>query len=229
MIRFDRVGKAFGAHLVLSALSFDLDRGSHLTLLGPSGSGKTTVLRILAGLEEADEGSVWIDGRIASEPRVIVPPHQRSIGFAFQSTALWPHMTVAGNLEFASHGAPSPARSRREVTEALSLGPLLRKMPHELSGGEARRVAVARALVGQPARILLDEPLAHIDQQSRAGVLDFVMARARATDATVILVTHDASDAARIGGATLRLPKPEPERDREALRLEAERNRGAPT
>ncbi len=207
MIRVENVSKVFGGQRVLDDLSFELASGAHLVVTGPSGSGKTTLLRILAGLEEPGGGRVWLDGNVASEPGYALPPHERSMGFAFQAAALWPHMTVARHIRFALRDGAG-ARARFELLAAgLGVESLLDKYPHQLSGGESRRVSIARAMAASPARLILDEPLSHLDSVSKHSVLAFVLAQAREIGASVILVTHDDREAAEVPGATLRLAK----------------------
>lgn len=205
MIRVENICKAFGGQPVLDDVSFELASGDHLAVTGPSGSGKTTLLRILTGLEEPDGGRVWLDGVIASELGYTLEPHERSMGFAFQAAALWPHMTVARHIRFALRDGAAAAAVFKRLAAGLGVESLLDKYPHELSGGESRRVSIARAMAARPARLILDEPLSHLDALSKNAVLAFILAQAEETGASVILVTHDDHEAATIPGAILRL------------------------
>ncbi len=203
MIRLEGVTKTLGSQRVLDGLSFEVRSGEHLVIEGPSGSGKTTLLRVVAGLEDVDRGSVWLDGQEVSKPGFSLAPHLRSIGFAFQAPALWPHMTVRQHLDFA--GPRCDARLRDELVQGLGLQPFLTKVPHQLSGGEARRVALARAMISQPRRLLLDEAFSHLDEDSKKSILAFVIDRVRAWGTTMLFVTHDSSEAERVAGTTLRM------------------------
>ena len=204
MIRLDHIGKSFGSRTVLSDVSVELEPASHLVVRGSSGSGKTTLLRIIAGLELPDAGRVELDGKLASDPTGSIAPHERSIGFAFQTPALWPHMTVGRNVAFPLQ-TRTPGAGLAEVIEGLELGGLVDKLPHQLSGGEARRVSIARAIVAKPARMLLDEPLTHLDADRQRGVLDFVLDHAERSGSSLIVVTHSEAETERIGGQVLSL------------------------
>jgi iron(III) transport system ATP-binding protein len=161
MIRLTGVGKRFGAVEAVSRVDLTVDRGDFVALLGPSGCGKTTLLRLIAGFEVPDEGSVFLEGRQVAGSRW-VPPEQRAVGMVFQDYALFPHLTVTENV---GYGLPRRGRGARagEVLELVGLGALGDRYPHELSGGQQQRVALARALAPQPALVLLDEPWSNID------------------------------------------------------------------
>jgi iron(III) transport system ATP-binding protein len=173
-------------------------------LVGASGSGKTTLLRLLAGLELPDAGRIYLDGRLASEPGWALAPHRRGIGFAFQRSALWPHMTVAQNIAFGLGDAPRD-RVRVSVWRLLAemqLDGLADRYPDQLSGGQSRRVALARALAPEPRFLLLDEPLTNIEPELKKRLLTVVRGHAERTGACVVYVTHDADEAAATGGRT---------------------------
>ncbi|MBW3666138.1 MAG: ABC transporter ATP-binding protein [Actinobacteria bacterium] len=164
-----------------------------MTLLGPSGCGKTTALRVIAGFEGA-EGTVHIKGRQMLGPEVFVPPERRNVGMVFQDYALFPHMSVAGNVGYGLGRDPDPSRVG-EVLELVGLSPLGDRMPGELSGGQQQRVALARALAPSPDVILLDEPFSNLDAALRDRVrreMKVILAEARTT---AVLVTHDQEEA----------------------------------
>jgi iron(III) transport system ATP-binding protein len=204
------VTKRFGAHQALVDVSLDAAAGEVVIILGPSGCGKTTLLRVIAGLEVPDRGEIWLDGtRVAYDGHCVVPPHQRGIGFVFQDLALWPHLSVRGNLEFVleSRRIPRAERSAR-VREALTLVRIERfadRHPHQLSGGEQQRVALARALVGQPRVLLLDEPLSSLDPELRATLRAELAQLQRKVKVTTLYVTHDRGDAAALGGRVVQM------------------------
>ena len=171
--RVRHVTKHFDGTAAVAGVTFDIPDGGAVALVGPSGCGKTTVLRIVAGLETPDTGEVWLDDeRVAAEGASFVPPHRRGIGLVPQDLALWPHMSVARHLEFVlgSRGVPRRARPRT-IDDTLRLARiegLAERYPHQLSGGEQQRLALARALVVTPRLLLLDEPFSSLDTELRA-------------------------------------------------------------
>jgi len=198
-----QLSRRFGGRLVLDRLSLDVAPGRLIVLLGPSGCGKTTLLRVIAGLDRPDAGEVWIGGRqVAAADRNVVPPNQRQIGFVFQDLALWPHMTVEQQLDFvlASGGTPRSARLVRtqEILALARIESLSGRRPHELSGGEQQRAALARALVGHPQLLLMDEPFSSLDAELRAAVRADFRRLQREAQVTTVFVTHDREDAAAL-------------------------------
>ena len=194
------ITKRFGAHQALDGLSLEVTSGEGVVMVGPSGCGKTTLLRLIAGLDVPDGGEIWMSGtQVSAEHRSIVPSHERGIGFVFQDLALWPHLTVQGNLHFVLESAKTPRASRgprvHEVLSLVRVQQLSARYPHELSGGEQQRVALARALVGQPRLLLLDEPLSSLDPALRATLRDELARLRRALSLTMVYVTHDMEDA----------------------------------
>jgi iron(III) transport system ATP-binding protein len=190
--------KAFGPHCVLTNLDLDVPAGSLTAILGPSGSGKTTLLRILAGFEQADAGTVRIGDTIVDGKGAHVPPERRRIGYVPQEGSLFPHLNVTGNVGF---GLPRAQRSGQQITElldAVGLGDLGQRYPHELSGGQQQRVALARALAIRPDVVLLDEPFASLDAHLRASIRSDVQQIFAAAGTTAVLVTHDQDEALAI-------------------------------
>jgi iron(III) transport system ATP-binding protein len=176
---------------VLRGLDLDVPAGSLVALLGPSGCGKTTLLRCVAGFERASSGTVEVAGQDVTG----LPPERRRVGVVPQEGALFPHLSVAGNVGF---GLPRSQRRGARVEEVLALvglETLAGRMPHELSGGQQQRVAVARALAPSPALVLLDEPFSALDAGLRAAVRAEVRACLRAAGASAVLVTHDQQEA----------------------------------
>jgi iron(III) transport system ATP-binding protein len=184
--------------------------GTAAVILGPSGCGKTTLLRVIAGLEVPDSGQVMLNGTtVTAERRVLVPPHKRRLGFVFQDLALWPHLTVEKNLEFVlgSLELSSAERSRR-ILGALSLVRIEQfraRFPHELSGGEQQRLALARAIVGEPQVLLLDEPLSSLDAELRAALRAELAGLQATLHLTMVYVTHDREDAAVLGDCVVEM------------------------
>ena len=193
MIELDRVTKRFGGVAAVTDASLSVTRGELLAVLGPSGCGKTTMLRLIAGFEAPDSGSVLVDGRVVGGGGW-VPPERRQVGMVFQDYALFPHMSVADNV---GYGLPKKARAARvgEVLELVGLGGLEERRPHELSGGQQQRVALARALAPEPSTVLLDEPWSNIDPLLRGAMRDDIARILRQAGVTVVLVTHDQEEA----------------------------------
>jgi ABC-type sulfate/molybdate transport systems ATPase subunit len=207
MILLNQVTKSFGNVKAVNKVSLEVPVESSVVILGPSGSGKTTLLRLIAGLEIPDTGEIYLDGALASKARWVLPPHQRGLGFMFQTSALWPHMTVAQNIMFGLYGIPRSEANRRlhELLENMSLTGLDRRYPHQISGGEARRVALARTLAPQPKRLLMDEPLTNVDPELKLKLMAFLKQTVIRTKACLIYVTHDADEAKEISEHVLTL------------------------
>lgn len=195
-VRLVEVTKRFDNRTLIDRFSLDVTEGEVIALLGPSGSGKTTVLRLVAGLEKPDSGEVWIAGkRVADSGQNLLPPRTRGIGFVFQDLALWPHLTVEGNLNFVLACAGTNRRSRQQrIDEVLGLVHALafaRSYPAQLSGGEQQRVAIARALAKQPLLVLADEPTGNLDRATARSVLALMRSLNRSSGVTFLVVTHD--------------------------------------
>jgi iron(III) transport system ATP-binding protein len=195
------VSKRFGTHQALDGVSLDAAPTECVVILGPSGCGKTTLLRLIAGLDVADAGEIWLNGvQVASPGRSLLAPHRRGIGFVFQDLALWPHLTVHKSLQFVLD-SQCVSRSEqdgriREALKLLRINGFAGRYPHELSGGEQQRVALARALVGHPRLLLLDEPLSSLDADLRSAMRSELARLRRELPMTILYVTHDHEDAA---------------------------------
>ena len=201
VLEFREVVKRFGTVAAVDQVSFAIQSGEIFTLLGPSGCGKTTTLRLVAGLEEPDDGEILVNGTAVAAPRrnVFVAPDKRELGMVFQSYAIWPHLTVFENVAF-------PLRVRREsagavrqrvyqVLEIVGLAGVAERGATQLSGGQQQRVALARALVYAPALLLLDEPLSNLDAKLREQMRLEIRALQRKLKLTILYVTHDQSEA----------------------------------
>jgi len=193
--------KKYGQVHAVKKISFSIKEGEFYTLLGPSGCGKTTTLRSIAGLERINGGRIYIKDLLVDDGRTFVPPYQRPIGMVFQSYAIWPHMTVAGNITFPLKNEKKKYTSReinQKVEEALTLVQLagLAKRPApNLSGGQQQRLALARALVAEPTVLLLDEPLSNLDAKLREEMRLELKNLTRRLGITTFYVTHDQLEA----------------------------------
>ncbi len=197
LLRAVELSKRFDGQHVVRGISFDLEAGEILAIIGPSGSGKTTTLRLIAGFERPDHGEVWFEARMLSGPGRHVPPESRGIGFVFQDYALFPHLTVLGNVTFGLKGLSARERRRRaeEVLDLVGLTLFAQRYPHELSGGQQQRVALARALAPKPKLILLDEPFSSLDAGLRESTREEVRSILKQTGTGAIMVTHDQEEA----------------------------------
>ena len=188
--------KRFGDEAILDRFSMEVPEGSIVGLLGPSGLGKTTALRVIAGFERPDAGSVEVAGVTVVDEDTFVPPERRRVGMVFQDFALFPHMTVGANV---GYGLPKGEPRRvAEVLEMVGLAGMERRLPHELSGGEQQRVALARALAPSPAVILLDEPFSNLDAPQRDRVRREVRNILVEARTTTVFVTDDQAEALAI-------------------------------
>jgi len=187
-------------------VNFNVDANEILAVHGPSGSGKTTLINLLAGLERPDSGRIVIDDRVLfdSAGGIDVKPEARRIGYVFQDCRLFPHMSVASNLRYGRHRRTSSA-DFDQVVALLDLQAHLGRRPLSLSGGEKQRVAIGRALLSGPQILLLDEPLASIDQQRKEEILPFIRRLRDEFDLPIVYVTHAPDEIAKIAERTIRI------------------------
>ncbi len=200
MLRVEGVTKRFGEVTAVGGVSFEVLDDQMLALVGPSGCGKSTLLRMVAGLVPTESGAIELDGVLVDDSHTSLPPELRRIGLVFQEHALFPHLTVDGNVGFGVRASRAERTAR--VAEMLGLVGLSRyggRYPHELSGGERQRVALARALAPDPALMLLDEPFASLDPNLRAQIRADIVAILRSTGTPAVFVTHDQAEALAIG------------------------------
>lgn len=193
-IRARQVARRFDDVMALDEFNLDVHAGHVMTLLGPSGSGKTTALRLIAGFDRPDHGSIEVGGVVVADDTTFVPPERRRVGMVFQDYALFPHLSVEHNI---GYGVPRELRRERtaETLDLVGLSGKQDRLPHELSGGEQQRVALARALAPEPSVILLDEPFSNLDAALRARVRTEVADILRSAGTTAVFVTHDQEEA----------------------------------
>jgi iron(III) transport system ATP-binding protein len=200
-LTFEGVERRYGTTMALAGVDLDVAPGEVVCLLGPSGCGKTTLLRVAAGIEKPSAGRVLINDREVAGPARFVAPEHRGVGLMFQDFALFPHLTIAGNVAFGLKGLPK-AEAQREALGALQrvgLKQLADEYPHILSGGQQQRVALARAIVPRPAVMLMDEPFSGLDVQLREAMQEETLSLLHETRATSVIVTHNPEEAMRIG------------------------------
>lgn len=200
MIQIKQLGKQVAPGFAVRDVSLNIARGESIALFGPSGCGKTTTLRLIAGFETPDQGLIVIDGRRVSTPKKVTPPHARNLSMVFQDLALWPHMRAAQHLSFVLQGRINGKTAIQErvklMLEKTRLQDKAKAFPHQLSGGQRQRLALARALVVEPAILLLDEPLSNLDPHLRSRLLRDMRQLIKARKMTTVFVTHELQEAA---------------------------------
>lgn len=202
MIELRGVSKRMGSAVLLQEATLLVPQGECVGVLGASGAGKTSLLRLIAGLDTPDEGSIRLRGVEVSRPGWALAPHERRIGFQFQDSALWPHMTLLENVAYALDGNK---RRAMECLERAGLGALARRRPAEVSGGEARRVGLARALAPGRDILLLDEPLSNLPNSLVETMTCWIREELRSTNAACLWVTHDPAELASFASRILTL------------------------
>lgn len=204
IIEFKNVSKNYNDTPVIQNFSMKIDAGERVVVLGPSGCGKTTVLRLLAGFTSPDSGEIIINNQIvATEGKIIKEPEERNLGMVFQDLALWPHLSVKGNLEFGLR-AKRVQKIKREkyIPEMLKLMQMEKSIhakPAELSGGQQQRVALARALILHPEILIMDEPLSSLDQDLNVQLRKEILKLHNKIGFALLYVTHDREEAFDIG------------------------------
>jgi len=191
--------RAFNGRSVVNDVSLSVMPGQVTCLLGPSGCGKSTTLRMIAGIEMQDSGSIWADGELVCDTIFRIPPEGRGVGLMFQDFALFPHLTVAGNVAYGLTGRAAKNRGRvEELLAKVGMSGHIDAYPHELSGGEQQRVALARALAPRPKIMLMDEPFSGLDDRLRDEIRDETLDLLKAEGTAVLLVTHEPAEAMRM-------------------------------
>lgn len=186
----------YGARVVLESVSFAIPAGEWCVVMGPSASGKTTLLRAIAGLEPVSRGEILIDGRVATNSRIVLAPHERGLGLLFQEPSLWPHLSVRANVELGGRDAMA-------WLERLGAAHLADKFPSKISGGERRLAELARTLAARPKILLLDEPTTHLDVHLREGLMRRLRELHEELGLTTLCVTHEVERWLDSNGRTL--------------------------
>jgi ABC-type sugar transport system ATPase subunit len=209
-IELKDVSKSYGARRVINSVSLTVERGERVVLFGPSGCGKSTLLHLIAGFIPPESGEIFIDSDlVATAGKTLREPGERGIGMVFQDLALWPHMTVAENIEFGLRAQRYPDAERkrrvRGMVELVGLGDYLGAKPGQLSGGEQQRVALARTLALSPRIVLMDEPLSSLDEALNAQLRMEILRLHREIGFTLLYVTHTRTEATGLGNRTIHL------------------------
>ncbi len=202
-ITLNALNYAYDDHRLLKDFSLSVKSGERLVLLGPSGCGKTTILRLIAGFMAPQQGSILLEGKTVSrDGEILVAPEHRNLGMVFQDLALWPHLSVKGNIEFGLKARKVPRQTRelkiREILTLTGLQGYESRMPSELSGGQQQRVALARALVLEPHILLMDEPLSSLDWELNRRLRQEILALQQKLGFTMLYVTHNREEAFEI-------------------------------
>jgi len=201
MIECTDVKKQYNKTPVLSGISFQVSDHIIAVVLGRSGSGKTTLLRVIAGLDQPDSGTIRIDGQVVDEDGFHEHPSRRGIGMMFQTPALWPHLTLEEHIRYVLDSL-SKDEQKKQVDTLLTMTDLVAlkdRYPSEISGGQARRIALARALAGNPRCLLLDEPLINLDSDLKDSLIPLIREMIHNSRAATVYVTHDRAEALLIG------------------------------
>ena len=211
MLKINSLSRSFdrGRSLALQEVSFELKKGDVCAIVGESGSGKTTLVRLIAGLERPDQGSIELDGKTVSSLKTFIPPEKRKIGLVFQEYALFPHLTILENILYGISKQKNKKQRAKEVLELVGLTSMEKRYPHQLSGGQQQRVALARALAPNPSLLILDEPFSNLDAMLRMQLRSQVFEIIKKTGVTALFVTHDTQDALSVADEILILQEGE--------------------
>lgn len=205
MLKVTSLSKSFdkGKSFALKEVSFQLEEGDVYAIVGESGSGKTTLIRLIAGLESPDTGTIEINNQLVSSIKKNVAPEKRNIGFVFQEYALFPHLKLEENILYGISKLKNKKQRAQEVLDLVGLSEMKDRYPHQLSGGQQQRVALARALAPNPSLLILDEPFSNLDAMLRAQLRNEVFDIVKKSGVTAIFVTHDTQDALAVADEIL--------------------------
>nr|WP_299200810.1 ABC transporter ATP-binding protein [uncultured Brumimicrobium sp.] len=209
MLTIKSLSKSFdkGKNYALEDVSFDLKAGDVCAIVGESGSGKTTLVRLIAGLERPDHGSIVLEDKVIASVDKFVQPEKRKIGLVFQEYALFPHLTIFDNILYGISKMKNKKARVQEMLDLVGLSDMGKRYPHQLSGGQQQRVALARALAPKPSLLILDEPFSNLDSMLRTQLRNEVFDIIKKTGVTVLFVTHDTQDALSVADEILILQK----------------------
>ncbi len=205
MLTINSLSKSFdkGKSYAINDVTFNLKQGQVCAIVGESGSGKTTLVRLIAGLERPDHGSIKMNGKVIASLDKFVQAEKRKIGLVFQEYALFPHLTILDNVLYGISKVKDKKRIAQEMLDLVGLSDMGKRYPHQLSGGQQQRVALARALAPKPALLILDEPFSNLDAMLRMQLRNEVFDIIKKTEVTVLFVTHDTQDALSVADEIL--------------------------
>ena len=197
ILDLSNISKSFGKTEVLKNITLDIQKGKIISLLGKSGSGKSTLLNIIAGFEQSHTGELRLNNTVLSNNNIFIEPQHRNIGFVFQNYALFPHMTIFGNITFGIDHLPKDEKIKiaHDLLSLVHLNGYESRYPHELSGGQQQRIALIRSMALNPELILLDEPFSGIDTMLKSQIQKELLSILKSTQKTAVIVTHDSSEA----------------------------------
>ena len=209
MLEIRNISKIFNDIKVVDNVSININRGDSIVITGPSGSGKSTLLRMVTGLEAVSSGEIILDKQVISSYGYILKPHERNMSLVFQSSALWPHMTVKENIVFAINNLSKEEQENQvqRLLKIADIGELKDRYPKEISGGEARRVSILRGIAANKEFFFLDEPLTNLNKDLKYKLFDFILEIVKSTNKTMIYVTHNLDEVERIKGKRLLMDK----------------------
>ncbi len=191
LLKLKQICFEIDSNIILQDINLEIDEGNFVSIIGRSGSGKTSLLKIISGLKKQTKGTVTLNNTILSDDDTFIEPESRNLGLVVQEKVLFPHLNVQSNVEF---GIPEEENKREKTVEMLNkfhISNLMEKYPHEISGGEAQRVALARTLVTKPQVLLLDEPFSGLDQSLKDGIYPDIKKILKDNNMTTIMVSHD--------------------------------------
>jgi len=207
MIKVIKLCKYYQDAVGVKDVSFEISNPGATVIFGPSGSGKTTLLRLIAGLDLPDAGEIYLDDHLVSKKQAALAPHHRKMGFVFQTPALWPHMTVSANIMFGLHalGKKEADERLKEVLKETGLVDFAKRYPDQISAGQARRVALARAIAPKPKYLLMDEPLTNIDAESKETLIALIKRISGDRQTFLLYVSHDSGEVKQISERLIKI------------------------
>lgn len=193
-LKVKNVNLSFNNNEILKELNLTIDQGNFVAITGASGSGKTSLLRVICGLESPNQGEIILDNSLLSNKEIFIPTEKRNIGLVVQEKVLFPHLNARQNIEFGISSKTDKQNLSNEIMEKLNIKQLAEKYPHELSGGESQRVALARSIVMKPKLLMLDEPFTGLDKDLKMKIYPEIKSILQASKITALMVTHDLNE-----------------------------------
>ena len=193
-LKVKNVNLSFNNNEILKELNLTIDQGNFVAITGASGSGKTSLLRVICGLESPNQGEIILDNSLLLNKEIFIPTEKRNIGLVIQEKVLFPHLNARQNIEFGISSKTDKQNLSNEIMEKLNIKQLAEKYPHELSGGESQRVALARSIVMKPKLLMLDEPFTGLDKDLKMKIYPEIKSILQASKITALMVTHDLNE-----------------------------------